>query len=120
PSSGASAAFGGSISVTAVTNAAGVATSPIPTANNVAGSYKVTASVTGLAPANFSLTNITSASGISIFAATSSPAESIYSSSPVELGLKFRSDINGTITGIRFYKAPGDTTTHTGSLWSTS
>jgi len=37
-------------------------------------------------------------------------------SSPVELGVKFRSDLNGTITGIRFYKGLGDTSVHTGSL----
>jgi gluconolactonase len=38
----------------------------------------------------------------------------------VELGLKFRSDVNGTVTGVRFYKGSGDTTTHTGSLWSSN
>jgi hypothetical protein len=38
--------------------------------------------------------------------------------SAVELGLKFRSDVNGSITGIRFYKGPSNTGTHVGSLWS--
>src|SRR5262249_5512887 len=41
-------------------------------------------------------------------------------SSPVELGVKFRSDVNGMITGIRFYKGAADTTVHTGSLWSST
>jgi hypothetical protein len=36
----------------------------------------------------------------------------------VELGVRFRSDVNGTITGIRFYKGSTNTGTHTGSLWS--
>jgi len=36
----------------------------------------------------------------------------------VEVGVKFRSDVAGTITGIRFYKAAGNTGTHVGSLWS--
>jgi hypothetical protein len=36
----------------------------------------------------------------------------------VELGVKFRSDIDGYITGIRFYKGPSNTGTHIGSLWS--
>jgi hypothetical protein len=36
----------------------------------------------------------------------------------VELGVKFRSDEAGTITGIRFYKAAGNTGTHVGSLWT--
>ena len=40
--------------------------------------------------------------------------------SAVELGVKFRSDVAGFITGIRFYKTAGNTGTHTGTLWSTA
>ncbi len=36
----------------------------------------------------------------------------------VELGVKFRADQAGFITGIRFYKGTGNTGAHTGSLWS--
>ena len=36
----------------------------------------------------------------------------------VELGMKFRADHNGTITGIGFYKSATNTGTHIGSLWS--
>lgn len=36
----------------------------------------------------------------------------------VELGVKFRTSTAGTITGIRFYKGPQNTGTHTGSLWT--
>ena len=38
----------------------------------------------------------------------------------VELGVKFKADVNGTITGIRFYKGSGNTGTHVGNLWSSS
>ena len=38
----------------------------------------------------------------------------------VELGVKFKADLNGTITGIRFYKSSNNTGTHAGSLWSSS
>jgi hypothetical protein len=38
----------------------------------------------------------------------------------VELGVKFRADTNGFITGLRFYKGPGNTGTHLGRLWTTS
>jgi Domain of unknown function (DUF4082)/Fibronectin type III domain/Bacterial Ig domain len=38
----------------------------------------------------------------------------------VELGVKFRSDVAGTISGIRFYKSPSNTGAHVGSLWSSS
>ncbi len=40
--------------------------------------------------------------------------------SAAELGLKFRSDVNGTITGVRFYKSSNNTGTHVGNLWSSS
>ncbi|HEY5522855.1 MAG TPA: DUF4082 domain-containing protein, partial [Desulfuromonadaceae bacterium] len=38
--------------------------------------------------------------------------------SAVELGVKFRSDVKGYITGIRFYKASTNTGTHVGNLWT--
>jgi hypothetical protein len=40
--------------------------------------------------------------------------------SAVELGVKFRSDVDGSITGIRFYKASGNTGTHVGNLWTST
>jgi hypothetical protein len=40
--------------------------------------------------------------------------------SPVELGVQFRADSNGYITGIRFYKSAADTGVHVGNLWSSS
>jgi hypothetical protein len=36
----------------------------------------------------------------------------------VELGVKFRSDAAGYVTGIRFYKGPQNTGAHVGNLWS--
>jgi hypothetical protein len=39
---------------------------------------------------------------------------------PIELGVKFRSDVPGFITGIRFYKGAGNTGTHIGHLWTAS
>jgi len=36
----------------------------------------------------------------------------------IELGVKFTSDVYGAITGVRFYKAAGNTGTHSGSLWT--
>jgi hypothetical protein len=38
----------------------------------------------------------------------------------VELGVKFSSELAGTVTGVRFYKAAANTGTHVGSLWSAS
>jgi uncharacterized delta-60 repeat protein len=59
PASGASGTFtNGQTTFSAVTNASGVVTSSIFTANNLGGSYSVTATVAGvLIPVNFNLTN---------------------------------------------------------------
>jgi hypothetical protein len=38
----------------------------------------------------------------------------------IELGVKFRSSVAGFVTGIRFYKAAGNTGTHTGELYSSA
>src|SRR5580692_554087 len=39
-------------------------------------------------------------------------------SGPLELGVSFKSDVSGTITGIRFYKSSANIGTHVGRLWS--
>ena len=36
----------------------------------------------------------------------------------IELGVKFSADVDGTVTGVRFYKGPQNIGTHTGTLWS--
>jgi hypothetical protein len=51
-------------------------------------------------------------------AAPSNPA--VNDSNSVELGVKFQSSVNGWVSGVRFYKGPGNTGTHTGSLWTDS
>ncbi len=40
--------------------------------------------------------------------------------SSVNLGVKFTSEVAGTVTGIRFYKAATNVGTHVGSLWSST
>ncbi len=202
PASGPGATFSGNTAATAVTNASGIATSPVPVANATPGGpYSVTASVVSLTPASFSLTNLP-APGITvslspqtvtlapsqqqafvaavqgtantavnwswspnegtmagnvytaprtvatvqtitvtatsvadsnakqtatitlqppdatIFAATASPWSCSGVGTGTEMGVKFRSDVPGLIRGIRFYKAPSDSTAHTGTLWT--
>jgi Domain of unknown function (DUF4082) len=36
----------------------------------------------------------------------------------VELGVRFEAAVAGSVVGIQFYKGPGNTGTHTGSLWT--
>ena len=38
---------------------------------------------------------------------------------PIEIGVKFFADVNGTISGIRFYKSSTNTGTHIAHLWTT-
>ena len=40
--------------------------------------------------------------------------------SSVEIGVKFRTDVAGYITGLRFYKGVGNTGSHVGNLWNSS
>lgn len=39
---------------------------------------------------------------------------------PIEVGMKFRSDVNGFVTAVRFYKGAANTGAHVGHLWSAS
>ncbi|WP_179956692.1 DUF4082 domain-containing protein [Amycolatopsis anabasis] len=48
------------------------------------------------------------------------PAVASAPDSAVEVGTKVRFDSRGQVLGVRFYKGPGNTGTHTGSLWSAS
>ncbi|WP_216846818.1 DUF4082 domain-containing protein, partial [Geobacter sp. SVR] len=64
-------------------------------------------------------------SGIA-FGATIWPATAVpkvvadYDGQPLEVGVKFRSDVNGTITGLRFYKGAANTGTHVANLWTST
>jgi hypothetical protein len=55
---------------------------------------------------------------VTIFGTTA--PTSFISDASVEVGVKFRSDVAGTVTGVRYYKHLTDNTSHTGSLWSST
>jgi hypothetical protein len=73
---------------------------------------------TGVKPLNII---VTSAPLLSLWPAAAVPelVDGGFDSS-VELGVKFRSDVAGLVTGVRFYKATANTGTHVGNLWSTN
>jgi len=56
----------------------------------------------------------------SIWNASTTPANITGDAQAAELGVKFRSDVSGVVTGVRFYKGATNTGTHTGSLWSST
>ncbi|MCA8953614.1 MAG: DUF4082 domain-containing protein [Planctomycetes bacterium] len=54
-----------------------------------------------------------------VFAANAGPAGPLFNDSqPIALGMKFRADRNGLVTGLRYYKFAGTTGVHVGNLWS--
>jgi hypothetical protein len=60
-----------------------------------------------------------SSSCCTIWPSTATPAvASENDPSAVELGVRFRSDVGGSITALRFYKGASNTGTHVGNLWT--
>lgn len=55
--------------------------------------------------------------GSSIFPSTTPTAQVSTDSRVTELGLKFKSDVNGWICGVRYYKTAANKGPHTASLW---
>ncbi|GAA1724887.1 hypothetical protein GCM10009746_03240 [Microbacterium paludicola] len=54
----------------------------------------------------------------SLFGAALPAQPAVDDSSGVELGLRFRPQIDGFARGVRFFKGPGNVGTHVGSLWT--
>lgn len=63
--------------------------------------------------------SVTAGTATSLFAANAVPANPSWNDAgALEVGVKFRSDVAGTVTGIRFYKGAQNTGPHTATLWS--
>jgi len=108
PGSGASGTFAGGVKTT-TTNASGVATAAVFTANTTAGTYPVTASAPGVATAaNFSLTNLTgSAASISATAGTPQSA-SINTAFAMQLQATVKDSFGNGVSGVTVtFTAPG-------------
>jgi hypothetical protein len=57
----------------------------------------------------------------SLFGTTAVPTlVNVNDPNPVELGVKFTSDVNGFVNSLRFYKGSQDTGTHAGSIWTST
>lgn len=67
--------------------------------------------------------NVTNPAGPSVAASLwdSSATPAVVSTNDngsIEVGMKFRSELDGVVRGVRFYKASDNTGTHVGSLWT--
>ncbi|HKE75399.1 MAG TPA: DUF4082 domain-containing protein, partial [Acidimicrobiales bacterium] len=72
------------------------------------------------APVTWNFTTVAPPGGTptSIWDTSSVPATtSANDASAIEVGVKFKADTNGHVTGIRFYKGAGNTGAHVGTLW---
>ncbi|MDC7744555.1 DUF4082 domain-containing protein [Rhizobium binxianense] len=68
---------------------------------------------------NVSLTVDPGAAGETLFKSSEGPTGASFNEGQsLELGMRFSASSSGMITGIRYYKAAGDTGSHTGSLWT--
>ena len=56
----------------------------------------------------------------SLFSASAIPAKTYNDKKQIEVGVKFSSSVAGSITGIEFYRAAGDTGTDIAQLWSST
>ena len=66
-------------------------------------------------------TTTTATCPCSLFSAATVPtAVTTNDPNSYELGVNFTPSVNGTISGVKFYKGPQNTSTHTGSLWSST
>jgi hypothetical protein len=71
---------------------------------------------------NYASSFTTAASGpVRIFSGSTAPTTfATNETTAVELGVKFRADVGGMVTGVRFYKGTTTTGTHTGTLWTST
>ncbi|GIH47972.1 DUF4082 domain-containing protein [Microbispora rosea] len=62
---------------------------------------------------------VQSVSSVSLWSDSATPDQASRNDpQAVVLGVKFQPAVDGVITGVRFYKGPQNTGTHTGSLWT--
>ena len=90
-----------------------------PTASGI---FSFTAHVRdSCSPAQMATKPLSISVAMSIWSNTAAPERvDIGPDNPVELGVKFRSDVTGTIAGIRFYKSDANTDIHVGNLWTSN
>ncbi|NKK68731.1 DUF4082 domain-containing protein [Rhizobium leguminosarum bv. viciae] len=91
-------------------------------ANNYSGpasfAYTLSDGRGGTDQGNVSLTVQAAPAGETLFTGSEGPTGGSFNdNTAMELGMKFVASSNGTISGIRYYKAVGDTSVHTGSIW---
>jgi len=65
-------------------------------------------------------TEASASSFVSLFPTQTPVTAAVDDWAAVEVGTAFTPSVDGAVTAVRFYKGPGNTGTHTGSIWSSS
>lgn len=77
-----------------------------------------TAAAIGFATAFAVVTSSSAADAVSLWSDADTPAMvDVDDAQAIELGMRFRADVAGLVTGVRFHKAAANTGPHTGRLW---
>ena len=84
----------------------------------VDGSGRFTDTFAGLGTHVYSINPTAPPATASLFSASATPTAAYTGPGGVEVGVRFRSDVAGTVTALRFYKGASSTGTHVGHLWS--
>lgn len=83
------------------------------------GSVDVTITASNALGTDIETLTISIGTTISIFEPSEIPSiPAVDDPGPLEIGVRFKTDVPGIITGIRFYKGPTNTGTHIGNLWT--
>ncbi|MBX0299446.1 DUF4082 domain-containing protein [Cryobacterium sp. 1639] len=78
------------------------------------------AAITAGATWSFSTATTAAACPCSLFDPATTPVIAQVDDDPVTLGVQFTARTGGAIAGMKFYKGPGNTGVHVGTLWSSS
>jgi hypothetical protein len=86
---------------------------------NLSGAKDVAGNIMTALSWSFTTASVTSGCPCTIWPSTATPADPADSdTSSIEVGVRFRADRDGFVTGIRFYKGAGNTGSHVGNLWT--
>ncbi|WP_202915870.1 DUF4082 domain-containing protein [Pontibacter pamirensis] len=92
--------------------------------NVAAGTYSITAKATdnggAVGASEARAVTVSAVCPCTVFRSSDAPVGSLYNDNNggIQLGMKFKSSINGYATAVRFYKQSGNTGTHIGQLYS--